>query len=313
MAKSTSEILEELDDYVFGHLEAKKAIITMLNRSGLRFIQKYYKGMAEEHLITPMKLLLIAASGTGKTHLVESLQKVAHFPLVRIDATQLLPSGASTGGINLSKLKSLLAEEASKYADLYPEYYLSPQGALDRSVVFVDEIDKLGMSFESSGNWNKHVQSNFLTLFDNKDEFSGVSFVFAGAFHDITKKKEKKHSIGFNKTTDSSEDAPLDEQVLRSGLIPEIVGRFNYIVRLDVFSETELYKILTQILIPKKMKDLAAYHIFDAEVDELELADLVKEAAKSEQGVRYMQRWLDKKFLEDEFNANMEHVFKLEY
>ncbi len=310
MGKTTKEVLAELDTYVFGHIDFKKGLITLLNRSYLRFIQKWYKGMDSANLVAPMKLLVAGASGTGKTHAVESLRKIVHFPYVRVDATQMLPSGGGSSGVRPNDLMELIEAQANYCYELYPEQYLSPQGAVDRMVIFVDEFDKLGHTWESSGNWNKHVQSNFLTIFDSKTELAGVSFVFGGAFQEITKKKLVKATIGFNTLEDKEPEVDLDDAIIKSGLIPELVGRINRIIKLEPFTEYDLYKILTTLLIPKKMRDLAAYGVFDAIVEESEIKELIEKSIKSDQGVRYMQRWLDKKFLELEFNADVDYAFK---
>lgn len=307
MSRSSNEsLMAALDEYVFGHADAKKALITMLNRSKLRWYQKYMKEMYEENLINPLKILLIASSGTGKTHLIESLRNVVHFPLVRVDATQMNPAGSS-GGVKVSDLKKLITEEATNCCLDYPNLYYSVEGAIDQTVVFVDEIDKLGTPFESSGNWNKHVQSNFLTMFDNKTEFSGVSFVFAGSFSDITNKKSVQKSFGFlNDNTTDDDGEILDEKILNSGLIPELLGRINCIVELDVFTEEDLLRILKERVVPKKLVDLAAYGLFNVDVPEEKLKEMVLLCLKSGQGVRHLQRQVDKYCLELEYDAGVE-------
>ncbi len=302
------DILNELDRYVVGHLEAKKALVTLLTRSLLRHHQKYVKGMDDDFLLSPMKILLIGASGSGKTHLLESLQKIVHFPLVRIDATQMNPAGSS-GGIKPNDLRKLVQEQAMFCCDVFPTRYYSIDGAIDKTVVFIDEVDKLGTSFESSGNWNKHVQSNFLTIFDNKTDLSGLSFIFAGAFNEITKiKAVTKNSIGFQHFPNDSKDAFLDEDLVKNGLIPELVGRLTNIVELDRFDLNMYMYILKERLLPKKKMDLAAYGVFDLDISDEELKAMAEKACKSNQGVRYLHRALDKHFIELEFNAGLEHT-----
>lgn len=312
---SNNEILEELDRLIYGHTEAKKALITMISRSKLRHHQKYIKSMEDEFLLSPMKVLLIGASGTGKTFLIECLQNVIHFPFIRLDATNLTPSGAG-GGDKSEDVQKKILKNAMKCCVEYPYHYPSVEGAIDRTVVFVDEIDKLGTSFESSGNWNKHVQSNFLTLFDNKAEFSGVSFVFAGAFGTITAEK-KSNRLGFTQhhTLGSQQDKKelIDVRVLKSGLIPEIVGRISAICELDIFTSDDLYYILKERVLPKKQLDLAAYHIFDIDINEDVLRQIAEDAAESGQGIRYLQRAIDKEMLEHEFGADVDGLIYNEW
>ena len=299
-------ILDELDYYVVGHTKAKKALIAMLTRSHMRHFQKYIKGMDAEFLVNPIKLLLIGASGSGKTHLLESLQKIVHFPLIRIDATQMNPAGSS-GGVKPADLRKMVIEEARLACTNFPDQYFSIEGAVDKTVVFIDEVDKLGISFESSGNWNKHVQSNFLTMFDNKTDYAGLSFVFAGAFNDFTRKKDPKTTIGFCKDLNPGAEACLDDELVKNGLIPEMVGRLTHIVELDVFDKDMYMYILREKLLPKKSLDLAAYGLFDIDMPDVALEAIADKACKSNQGVRYLQRALDMYFLDLEFAAGLDY------
>ena len=305
--KNNAEILECLDHYVFGHTEAKKALITMLSRSTMRSYQKYIKGVEDQYLLSPMKVLLVGASGTGKTFLLETLQSIVHFPLIRADATNLTPSGAS-GGLKADDLQKQIIKNAAKCCADFPFSYPSIDSAIDRTVVFIDEIDKLGTSFESSGNWNKHVQSNFLTTFDNKVELSGVSFVFAGAFGGITEPTKPK-SLGFTHGQKHTEQKELiDLRILKSGLIPEIVGRITAICELDVFTADTLYDILINRVLPKKRIDLATYYLFDTTLSESVMRAMAEEAALSGQGVRYLQRAVDKVFMDLEFDVDVQQL-----
>lgn len=302
---SNKMLLAALDEYVTGHQEAKKALIVMLNRAKLRTHQKYVQGMESEFLVSPLKVLLIARSGTGKTHLVESLQKISMFPLLKIDATHLNPTGAD-GGIKPDKLKKMINDHATAMCTLYPEDFPYLEYAIEQTVVFVDEIDKLGQNFSSSGSWNKHVQSSFLTMFDNKDEYSGVSYIFAGAFDDITKHKvEGSPGIGFHHNNkEAAKEKNIEEQVLRSGLIPEIVGRMNSIIELDIFTKTHFENILRDRVLAQKYRDLAQLGIFNVELTDQEIEILAEKATKSTQGVRFLQREVDKLFLGMEFEAD---------
>ncbi len=315
--KRNIELLQDMEEYVAGHIEAKKALITLVNRSKRRHLQKFgLQQMHDDYLLSPSKIMLIGASGTGKTHLVESLQKIVTFPLVKIDATKLNPTGAS-GGIKEKDLQDLIALEArawvanSKYAGAE---YNSVEGTIDQMVVFIDEIDKLGRSFDSSGNWNSHTQSNFLTLFDNKDEYSGVSFIFAGAFTSITGEEAKTStSIGFHKHEQVDKKKNMDELLVKAGLIPELVGRLTNIVELDKFTEEDFYQILKTRLHPKKEIDLASMGIFDLELDEKRGREMAAHAYKSGQGIRALQRQLEKEYADLEFEHEDWGDFRLEH
>jgi ATP-dependent Clp protease ATP-binding subunit ClpX len=276
-------VLDELNNIVYKHEKAKKALITLVRRAEKR--AHYFDVLGRDSKIQPMKLLLVGPSGTGKTHLLYSLKNLIDFPLVTIDATQLTPSGNSDG-INLKGLKNLIRQEISKYED--------HQFALNRLVIFVDEIDKLGISFDSSGQWNKHVQANFLTMIDNKEDYRGVSWVFAGAFSNLYEKQN--NTIGFSNKAKLSEKGIqiTDEDIIRSGLITELVGRITYIVELDRFNKDDYLYILENILLPNRAQSL--YLSEDVK------SAIVEKATKSRQGVRFLARELDHYMLDAEYD-----------
>lgn len=306
---SNKMLYAELSKYVKGHDEAKKALIVMLNRSRIRYKQRWGSLMHSDFLLPTCKVLLMGASGTGKTHLVESLSRISSFPLIRVDATKFNPTGGS-GGIKEENLRKMIVDNAAKCHEENPKCYFSVDGAIDQTVVFVDEIDKLGHSFDSSGKWNDHVQSNFLTLFDHKNEFAGVSFVFAGAFSSLFQKQFKDNSIGFisNKVEHKMEN--IEDLLVKAGLLPELVGRMTSIVQLDRFTKDDYYDILITRLLPKKQVDMAAMGILNIELDDHQIDEMVGKAFKSEQGVRSLQRELDRLFLDLEFNFESNSQYK---
>ncbi len=298
-ANSNKQIYEELSKIVIGHEHAKKVLINLVNRSKLAYYQKW--GLLEtEHPITLSNCLLIGDSGTGKTFLVESLSSVMEFPLVKIDATELNPTGAS-GGLKKKDVVKKIIDKVKEVMEESPETYWSLDGTLDQVIVFVDEIDKLGQQLSSD--WNAHVQSNFLTLFENKGELKGITFVFAGAFTGLEKRGSKKESIGFSRQEEKehkSED--LAQKVIKFGLIPELVGRLHNIVLLDELKEGEYRHILIHKLLPKAREHLSYFGIEDFDLTVEQIHTLVNSAMKSGLGVRALETGLNKLLVEIEFN-----------
>ncbi len=302
--QSNRELYKQLSSYVSGHDEAKKALIVLLNRSKVRFNQKWSLQMHKDFLLQTSKVLLVGASGTGKTHLIESLNQIVNFPLIKVDATKLNPAGAS-GGLKEEDLRKMIVDNAESFHKKYPSVSFSIHGAVDQTVVFIDEIDKLGNSFDASGKWNDHVQSNFLTLFDNKSEFSGVSFIFAGAFTTITNKDKISNSIGFFKDDEIVKVKKIDDiedRLVKAGLLPELVGRMTNVVQLDDFTKEDYRAILKERIFPKKQMDMAAMGVFDLILSSDQIELLVNKAITSQQGVRSLQREVDKLFLNEEFD-----------
>jgi len=310
--KTNVQLLEILDGEVFGHQAAKKALITLVARAQRNYVDEHAFGKSRKELSSPMRLLLIGESGTGKTFLVETLRNELGFPYFYVDATKLNPTGNSTGITETALRKSILA-----YADaLVKEQgskFKSREGVLAQLVVFVDEFDKLGNSFEASGKWNSHVQSNFLTLIDDKHEMSRVSWVFAGAFTDTREKRIKKHMLGFTgeESTALATKEITDDELLKSGIIPEMLGRITKIVELDVFAEGDYVTLITERLLPAKLAE-ADNMGTDGRNVEVDINKLAKDAAGSGMGVRHAQRSLDTlfEFLEWEvdFDRSMCHI-----
>ncbi len=305
------EILAHFDELVYGHITAKKGLINLINRSIIRHHQKYAELLHSEYLIHPHKLLLIGGSGTGKTHLVESLRHIVDFPLLRIDATKLNPTGAA-GGVKESQLQKKIVECAQESMARRPYQYSSLEGTIDKVVVFVDEVDKLGNVFGTSGQWNQHVQANFLTLFENKEEFAGVSWIFAGAFSDLTNPEKVKNTIGFGAVTETKARSEItDEDIIKYGLIPEFVGRINNIVELDRFTEVQYHQILEEKLLPQKRLELSYFGIYEDGLTDEDKESFVKEAATSGQGVRSLARSLNQHFINKEFDYEDDEMFLL--
>lgn len=295
--KTNRELKEEFDAEVRGHDEAKKGLINLFNQMKLRYYQRYIHLAREYELITPHKLLLIGPSGNGKTHLVEVGSRLAGVNLVKVDATVLSPTGNGQG-INSDGLRKLIRNSAKNLVNTH-KYYHSLQGTIDQTVVFIDEIDKLSRPCDSTGNWNRHVQESFLTMFDDKEEFSGVSFIFAGAFTGIDEqiKPKSSKSIGFTMFKDETlndNDVDWDEEVIKYGLVPELVGRINGIYKIDTLTKEDYSEILYNILIPKKQEELLYYHCTDFTIKEADAEKLINKAIKSGQGVRSLKRELDK-------------------
>lgn len=286
-AKRNREIYDELSEIVIGHDYAKKVLINTVNRSKLRYFKKWH---LEENVdaLSISNCLLIGGSGTGKTFLVESLAKVMNFPWLRLDATDLNPTGAS-GGIKRENIISKIKKKAENMVEKHPNLYFSPDGTVDQMIVFVDEVDKLANSF-TSGNWNEHVQSNFLTIFENRDALAGVTFVFAGAFTSMKLSKKESKPLGFTTSlTKGDKKQNLEKEIIDYGLLPEFVGRLNHIVVLDEFEEEHYIRVFDKIIMPKIRAQLLHYGIENFEISEDKQKEMIKRTMENKLGVRGLE------------------------
>lgn len=300
--KSNKELLNEMDEYVYGHEKAKKALITLVNRSKYRHHQKYVQLVHKNDLVSPLKCLLVGVSGTGKTHLLHTLKDLLDFPLITLDATNLGPTGSSNS-TDEKGLKQMIYAEANRLV-LGNNNYHSIEGVIDQMVIFVDELDKLGVSFDSSGNWNSHTQANFLTMIDNKEELAGVSWVFSGAFMGV-ERKAIKNAFGFNNDKEEYTVEIDDEQIIKAGVLPELVGRISSIVALDEFNKEDYREILRTMILPKKQSELAAMGLYDLSISKEYEEEMVAKAIKSGQGIRSLIRDLNSLYMEAEFNLEV--------
>lgn len=277
-----------IDSLVYGHKRAKKVLQVLINRSQERYYKKCIKG--EPNYPERLNCLLMGQSGTGKTYLIKSLAKVHKFPLLCIDATELMPTGNDTG-INRKQLRKLIFDTAKDYITKL-EYH-SVEGVLNQMIIFVDEFDKLGTSFDSSGNWNKHVQSSFLTMIENNEELGGISWVFAGAFSSLYENKgSKKQSIGFFGQEVPESQGIEEKDILKAGIIPEMLGRISLIVQLDEFALGD-YENIVELLIDTKYNMLT-------NINKTEIAET---ALNSGQGIRSITRQLEMALIDHEAEA----------
>lgn len=300
-------ILKEINKVVSGHDEAKKQLIVSLNKSKLRYKQKWLLGHDEQDLMETDRALIIGDTGTGKTLLVTELCKIMELPLLCIDATTLGPSGTAASSLTATMLKEKIQDLAKQHANDNPHKYPTVRRALDCVVVFIDEICKLANSFEASGNWNNHVQANFLALIgDTSGEFAGVTWVFAGAFAGLPLNNNKKKSIGFAplKNADIAEYVN-DEDLIKFGLIPELVGRISFIIQLDKLSKEDYKDILYKLLLPKKEKEIKVSGGILREFSDNEVIDIVDRAYKSKLGVRGLKKELNSRCVDILFDCQI--------
>lgn len=293
---SNAEMLEELSKTVYGHTAAKKAIINTINRQRLRWHQVHSFGIEEDHALENHNLLLVGASGTGKTLLVQAMSKLCDFPLMCYDATRLTVVGGK-GDLDVTKVIKEIKENVNYYVKKSQGLY-SYSEVMSQLVVFIDEFDKLGIELHSGSNWNKEVQSSLLQLVANTDpEISGVTFIFAGAFSNVfeskkeAKKDKRAKGLGFtfSHDEDETEEIDWDIEITKNGIKNELAGRVHQVVCLDELTIDHYYAIMQEHVIPAARRDLLAFGV-NLDISQEQIDEIIEKSMSSSQGVRMMKK-----------------------
>ena len=246
-----SQIYAELDKYIVGQDQAKKALSVAVYNHRKRLTDT-------TGLIKKSNILMVGSSGTGKTLLAKTLAKILDVPFAIADATSLTEAGYVGDDVENILTRLLMAADGNV-------------SQAEQGIIFIDEIDKIARKSESpsitrdvSGEGVQHALLKIIEGAEVSVPLSGgrkhpggdnvmintnnILFICGGAFEGMLKETEKPHALGFGTPTDAEPVTPkLSPELLRSyGMTPELLGRLPVLIQLQDLTRDDLCHILTE-------------------------------------------------------------------